>query len=94
MPYSAFLAALMIGGALLAAPLSPAFAGRDDRAASSYDGERDHARRSSKMDRQDRAYRQAQRERRARLAAQRERRLRARYDNSPWGPFDGPPGLF
>jgi hypothetical protein len=86
-------ASLLLASAFLLAPLSPALAGRDDRAIDIADaGLSDlQARVSQSYD--------TERNRRARAAAKRDRRThaaraRSRQPTSPWGPFAYPPGLF
>jgi len=98
MPHVAFIAALAVASALLAAPVSPAFAGRDDRAAEVNDNDDDA--RAAWRERQlaKQAYRKkqarlrAEKARRARLAKQRAYRTSYPW-TAAWGPFPGPPGL-
>ncbi len=108
MPYAAVLAGLVIASALVAAPLNPAFADRDDRRIGARDDDQDardirrersaHAKQAQAKEIQaKKAYRKRQAAYRAEAArreplAARQRRAWARYD-SPWGPFYGPPGL-
>ncbi|MGE0023576.1 MAG: hypothetical protein AB7S70_08100 [Hyphomicrobium sp.] len=98
MPHPAFIAALVIASALFAAPISPAFAGREDRAAEVNDDDGDARAALKERQRAKQAYRKkqaqwrAEKARRARLAKQRTYRYSYPW-TAAWGPFPGPPGL-